>query len=80
MTTRRPRSNLEIVFADWLDAMRRGDLQCMAGLLDPNAVHQGIRPEWVRSNRDEILESWHRESVIRRTSPRSSSSQPASRS
>lgn len=53
---RRP-SNIEIVFSDWLDAIRRGDLDCIANALHPDAVHQGIRPEWVCANREEILEN-----------------------
>jgi hypothetical protein len=57
VTDQRSPSNLEIVFAEWLDAMRRGDLERMAGALDPNAVHQGIRPEWRCESREQILES-----------------------
>jgi ketosteroid isomerase-like protein len=48
-------SNIEIVFDGWLDARRRGDLQAMAARLAPDVVHQGIRPELVCRNRDEVL-------------------------
>lgn len=54
---RDPESNLEIVFADWLDAMRRGDLQTMAERLAPDAVHQGVKPDWICRNREEVLRS-----------------------
>src|SRR5690242_1492161 len=50
-----PRSNVEVVFAGWLDAIRRGDLDAMRDALAPDVVHQGIRPEWICRNRDEVL-------------------------
>ena len=54
---RAPESNLEIIFADWLDAMRRGDIQTMAKRLAPDAVHQGVKPEWICRNREEVLDN-----------------------
>src|SRR3954447_16150461 len=42
---RAPESNIEIIFADWLDAMRRGDLETMAGRLLPAAVPPGGETE-----------------------------------
>ena len=54
---RAPENNLEIIFADWLDAMRRGDVQTMAKRLAPEAVHQGVKPEWICRNREEVLEN-----------------------
>jgi SnoaL-like domain len=48
-------SNIEIVFDGWLDARRRGDLEAMAARLAPDVVHQGIRPELICRNRDEVL-------------------------
>jgi ketosteroid isomerase-like protein len=53
---RTPTSNLEIIFADWLDAMRRGDLETMAGRLAPDVVHQGVKPEWICRNRQEVID------------------------
>ena len=50
-----PRSNVEVVFAGWLDAIRRGDLDAMRDALAPDVVHQGVRPEWICRNRDEVL-------------------------
>jgi ketosteroid isomerase-like protein len=52
---RAPESNIEIIFADWLDAMRRGDLETMAGRLAPDVVHQGVRPELICRNREQVI-------------------------
>ena len=54
--TRAPQSNIEIIFADWLDAMRRGDLETMASRLAPDVVHQGVKPEWICHNRQEVID------------------------
>lgn len=48
-------SNIEIVFDGWLDARRRGDVEAMAACMAPDVVHQGIRPELICRNRDEVL-------------------------
>ncbi|HWF57117.1 MAG TPA: nuclear transport factor 2 family protein [Candidatus Dormibacteraeota bacterium] len=48
------RSNLEIVF-DHLDARRSHDLARLTSPLDPDVVHQGVRPELVCNNRDDVL-------------------------
>ena len=48
-------TNIEIVFADWLDAQRRGDVEAMAARLAPGVVHQGVRDELVCRNRDQVL-------------------------
>jgi hypothetical protein len=50
-----PRSNVEVVFAGWLDAIRRGDLDAMRDALAPDVVHQGVLPEWICRNRDEVV-------------------------
>lgn len=55
-----PRSNIEIVFADWLDAIRRGDLDRMAASLAPDVVHQGVEPGWICRNRQEVLDNARR--------------------
>jgi len=47
--------NLEVVWRDWLDAIRRGDLDAMAAALEPDVVHEGIVPGWTCRNRDEVL-------------------------
>ena len=49
-------SNIEIIFADWLDAMRRGDLETMASRLAPDVIHQGVKPEWICRNREEVID------------------------
>jgi ketosteroid isomerase-like protein len=53
---RAPESNIEIIFADWLDAMRRGDLETMAARLAPDVVHQGVRPELICRNREQVID------------------------
>jgi ketosteroid isomerase-like protein len=52
---RTPGSNIEIIFADWLDAMRRGDLETMASRLAPDVVHQGVSPELICRNREQVI-------------------------
>lgn len=47
--------NLEIIFTDWVDALRRGDLEALEARLAPDIVHQGIRAELVCSGRDAVL-------------------------
>jgi ketosteroid isomerase-like protein len=48
--------NLEVIFSDWLDALRRGDVDRVAARLDPAVVHQGVRPELVCSGREAVVE------------------------
>jgi ketosteroid isomerase-like protein len=55
-TSRGAQSNIEIIFADWLDAMRRGDLETMASRLAPDVVHQNVKPEWICRNRQEVID------------------------
>jgi SnoaL-like domain len=62
VTQRTPTSNIEIVFADWLEAMRRGDLKTMANRLSPGVVHEGIRPGMLCRNREEVLSRIRRQS------------------
>ena len=50
------RSNIEIVFSDWLDAMRRGDIDRMQAVLAPDVKHIGILPGWECGNREQVLE------------------------
>ena len=49
-------TNIEIVFAGWLDALRRGDVALMEQTLAPEVVHRGIRPEWSCNGRQEVLD------------------------
>ena len=48
-------SNLEIIFRDWLDALRRGDIATIGDRLSPDVVHRGVRSELVCSGRDAVL-------------------------
>ena len=47
-------TNLEVVF-DHLHARRMRDLALLESQLAPNVVHQGVLPELVCNNRDEVL-------------------------
>lgn len=48
------RRNVDLLIA-WLDAARRADADALAALLAPDAVWQGLRPEWVCRGRHEVL-------------------------
>lgn len=48
-------AELEIVF-DHFHARRRRDIDAVAATLDPAVVHQGVEPEFVCKDRDEVLE------------------------
>jgi len=47
-------ANLEVVF-DHLNARRSRDLALLTSQLDPDVVHQGVLPELLCNNRDEVL-------------------------
>ena len=47
-------ANLEVVF-DHLHARRMRDLVQLESQLDPDVVHQGVQPDLVCNNRDEVL-------------------------
>ena len=46
-----------IIFADWLDAMRRGAIDLMSATLARDVVHHGVMPGLVCPDRDAILEN-----------------------
>ena len=52
-------SNLELVFVH-LNARRTHDLARLSDQLDPEVVHQGVLPELICHNRDEVLENVRR--------------------
>jgi hypothetical protein len=52
-----PQSNIEIIFSDWLDALRRRDLDALAARLAPEVTHRGVRPELYCPDREAVLES-----------------------
>jgi ABC-type phosphate/phosphonate transport system substrate-binding protein len=52
-----PQSNIEIIFSDWLDALRRRDLDALAARLAPEVTHRGVRPDLYCPDRAAVLES-----------------------
>jgi ketosteroid isomerase-like protein len=50
--------NLETVMIDFLGALRRGDFEAAAGLLDLEVSWQGLREEWVCHGREEVLDTF----------------------
>jgi ketosteroid isomerase-like protein len=50
--------NLETVMIDFLGALRRGDFEAAAGLLDLEVSWQGLREEWVCQGREEVLDTF----------------------
>lgn len=57
MAEREPQSNLEIIWADWVDAIRRGDIDRLARRITPATVHRGVRPELICHNGAEVIEN-----------------------
>jgi ketosteroid isomerase-like protein len=50
--------NLETVMIDFFGALRRGDFEAAAGLLDPDVTWQGLREEWVCHGREEVIDTF----------------------
>ena len=50
--------NLETVMIDFFGALRRGDFDAAAGLLDPDVSWQGLREEWVCQGRKEVIDTF----------------------
>jgi ketosteroid isomerase-like protein len=50
--------NLETVMIDFFGALRRGDFDAAAALLDPDVAWQGLREEWVCHGRAEVLDTF----------------------
>ena len=48
-------SNLEIIFVDWLDALRRHDLDRLRARLAPDVDHTGVRGDRVCRGREAVL-------------------------
>jgi ketosteroid isomerase-like protein len=48
--------NLETVMIDFFGALRRGDFDAAAALLDPDVHWQGLRDEWVADGREQVLQ------------------------
>src|SRR6266536_35456 len=49
--------NLETVMIDFFGALRRGDFDAAAGLLDPDVTWQGLREDWVCHGREEVIDA-----------------------
>src|SRR5215217_7200423 len=54
MTT--PEDNIKTILADWLDALRRQDLDAVERRMAPEVFWQGIREELVCEDRDRAME------------------------
>ena len=50
--------NLEMVMIDFLGALRRGDIEAAAALLDPKVTWQGLREEWVCDGVEEVMDTF----------------------
>ena len=50
--------NLETVMIDFLGALRPGDFDTAAALLDPGVVWQGLRQEWACRGREEVIDTF----------------------
>jgi ketosteroid isomerase-like protein len=50
--------NLETVMIDFFGALRRGDFDAAAGLLDPDVTWQGLREDWVCHGREEVIDTF----------------------
>jgi hypothetical protein len=48
--------NLETVMIDFFGALRRGDFDAAARLLDPDVTWQGLREDWVCHGREEVID------------------------
>jgi hypothetical protein len=53
--TRTSPSNIEIIFSDWLDALRRNDIDALAARLAPEVTHRGVRPDLDCPDREAVL-------------------------
>src|SRR4029453_3806717 len=50
--------NLETVMIDFFGALRRGEFDDAAALLDPNITWQGLREDWVSRGREEVIQTF----------------------
>jgi SnoaL-like domain len=50
--------NLETVMIDFFGALRRGNFDDAAALLDPDVTWQGLRDDWVCHGREEVIETF----------------------
>jgi len=50
-------TNIEIIFSDYLDAIRRGDVEAVAARLAPQVSHHGVRDDLVCPDRESVIAS-----------------------
>jgi ketosteroid isomerase-like protein len=60
LSVRAPQSNIEIIWADWLDAIRCGDLERLSARITPATTHRGVRPELYCADGDQVIENVRR--------------------
>ena len=53
---RTPEDNIKTILADWLDALRRQDLEAVERRMAPDVFWQGIREDFVCEDREEAME------------------------
>ena len=53
---RTPEDNIKTILVDWLDALRRHDLDAVERRMAPEVFWQGIREELVCEDRDQAME------------------------
>jgi ketosteroid isomerase-like protein len=53
---RTPEDNIKIILADWLDALRRHDLDALELRMAPDVFWQGIREDFICKDREEAME------------------------
>jgi hypothetical protein len=51
-----PEDNIKTILADWLDALRRHDLEAVERRMAPEVFWQGIREDLVCEDRDQAME------------------------
>lgn len=56
-------TNIEIIFTDYLDAIRRGDMDTVAARLAPEVTHHGVRADLVCPDRTSVLAAMRRRSL-----------------
>ncbi|MEP6642843.1 MAG: nuclear transport factor 2 family protein [Gaiellales bacterium] len=56
-------TNIEIIFTDYLDAIRRGDVDAVAARLAPGVTHHGVRADLICPDREAVLASMRRRSL-----------------
>ncbi|HEV2033210.1 MAG TPA: nuclear transport factor 2 family protein [Candidatus Dormibacteraeota bacterium] len=48
--------NLAIILGAWTEMLRSGDVESLAAILDEKVIWQGVQPEQICTNRDEVLD------------------------